>query len=93
LGLPTRERPQAGETRREHVFIHACALRVPTRAQALSCLTPRHIAKVGRLHLRGLFAYQNKLANALANANAEGEDVRAQERMSIFGYAMMHEPA
>jgi len=63
------------------------------RLGALSCLTPRHIAKVGRLHLRGLFAYQNKLANALANANADGEDVRAKERMSIFGYAMMHEPA
>jgi len=60
----------------------------PDRAfGSLPCLTAGHIIHVGKIHLNGLVMYQNELANALANANRDGEEARREERLRIWGYA------
>ena len=56
-------------------------------AQTLTCLTAGQLIHVGRVHLNGLSLYQIELANALADANREGEEARREERLRIWGYA------
>ena len=56
-------------------------------AQTLTCLTAAQLIHVGRVHLSGLSLYQIELANALADANREGEEARREERLRIWGYA------
>jgi hypothetical protein len=53
----------------------------------LTCLTAGQLIHVGRVHLNGLSLYQIELANALADANREGEEARREERLRIWGYA------